>query len=29
MIVADGEGRGGSHAEEDENYFVSMTDMMN
>ena len=28
MIVAEGEEKVGSHAEEDENYFVSMTDMM-
>lgn len=28
MIIADGEGRSASHADEDENYFVSMTDMM-
>lgn len=28
MIVAENEQIGGSHAEEDENYFVSMTDMM-
>ncbi len=28
MIVAESEVNGGSHAEEDENYFVSMTDMM-
>lgn len=28
MIVAESDEHGGSHAEEDENYFVSMTDMM-
>ena len=28
MIVAEGEEKAGSHTEEDENYFVSMTDMM-
>lgn len=28
MIVAEGEEKAGSHSEEDENYFVSMTDMM-
>jgi len=28
MIAAEGEENGDSHAEEDENYFVSMTDMM-
>lgn len=28
MIVAEGEEKAGSHSEEDENYFISMTDMM-